>query len=181
MYDAVSSAAMIEANKNTHGIAAIPSYHFDKAKVIVSFGADFLINWINPIGFARDYANGRNPEGDMSKHYQFESVMSTTGSNADVRGAIKPSEHAGCSCNAWKCHRGHDGHRREHQRISVNDDNNVESKLKDAASKLVAAKGKGLVISDSNDPNVQAIVNGINEMLGNIGSTIDFSHCDEFA
>ncbi|NQV53403.1 MAG: TAT-variant-translocated molybdopterin oxidoreductase [Flavobacteriales bacterium] len=176
MYDAVSSAAMIEANKNTHGIAAIPSYHFEKAKVIVSFGADFLINWINPIGFARDYANGRNPEGGMSKHYQFETVMSTTGSNADIRGAIKPSEQGAAVAMLGNAIAGMMGNGGSITASLVNDDNQVESKLKDAASKLVAAKGSGLVISDSNDPNVQAIVNGINEMLGNIGSTIDFSN-----
>jgi len=175
MYDAVSSAAMIEANKRTHGIAAIPGYDFDKAKVIVSFGADFLVNWINPIGYARDYAKGRNPEGEMSKHYQFESVMSTTGSNADVRGAIKPSEMAAAVAMLGNAVVGMMGKEGVISASLVADDNNVEAKIKDAASKLVAARGKGLVISDSNDPNVQTIVNGINEMLGNIGSTIDFS------
>ena len=30
----------------------------------------------------------------MSKHFQFESMMSITGSNADDRGMIKPSEQA---------------------------------------------------------------------------------------
>src|SRR5690606_11441778 len=89
MYDAVSSSALIDASKATHGVAQIPAYHFDRAEVTVSFGADFLVNWKNPIGFARDYAKMRNPEGAMSRHYQFETAMPTTGSNADVRGAIK--------------------------------------------------------------------------------------------
>ncbi|MEQ9188244.1 MAG: TAT-variant-translocated molybdopterin oxidoreductase [Cryomorphaceae bacterium] len=176
MYDPVSSAAMIQANKNTHGIEAIPGYRFDKAKVIVSFGADFLVNWINPIGYARDYAKGRNPEGEMSKHYQFETVMSTTGSNADVRGAIRPSEHAAAVAILGNAVAGMLGKTGTINAALASDDNNVEGKLKDAAAKLVAAKGKGIVISDSNDPNVQAVVNGINELLENFGSTIDFGN-----
>ena len=41
-YDAVSSSAMLLANEACYGKKAIPSYHFDNAKVIVSLGADFL-------------------------------------------------------------------------------------------------------------------------------------------
>ncbi len=40
-YDAVSYSGMLQANEACYGKRAIPSYHFDKAKVIVSLGADF--------------------------------------------------------------------------------------------------------------------------------------------
>jgi MoCo/4Fe-4S cofactor protein with predicted Tat translocation signal len=49
VYDAVSYAGMRKANMQTFGAAVIPSYDFSKANVIVSFGADFLGNWISPI------------------------------------------------------------------------------------------------------------------------------------
>ena len=176
MHDAVSASGMLEANKRTHGLELIPGYHFDKAKVVVSFGADFLVNWINPIGFARDFSKNRIPGENMSKHYQFETIMSTTGSNADVRGAIKPSEMGAAVAMLGNAIAGMMG---SSDKISASlsaDDNNVEAKIKDAAAKLVAAKGQSLVICDSNDPNIQAVVNGINEMLGNYGSTIDFSN-----
>jgi molybdopterin-containing oxidoreductase family iron-sulfur binding subunit len=45
-----------------------------------------------------------------------------------------------------------------------------------AAEELVAARGKGIVVSGSNDPAIQTIVNGINNMLGNYGSTIDMAN-----
>jgi MoCo/4Fe-4S cofactor protein with predicted Tat translocation signal len=177
MYDAVSASGIITANGRTHGVAAVPNYKFDKAEVLVSFGADFLVNWLNPIGFSRDYAKLRNPEGTMSKHYQFETVLTTTGSNADVRGAIKPSEHGAAVAmlaNAVANSLGVAGYGGAQTLIA--DDNNVEGKIKDAAAKLVAARGKSLVISDANDPNIQALVNGINEMLGNYGQTLDLTH-----
>lgn len=49
-YDAVSHTGMLLANETTYGKRAIPSYRFDKAKVIVSIGADFLATWLLPRG-----------------------------------------------------------------------------------------------------------------------------------
>ncbi|MEX2596694.1 MAG: TAT-variant-translocated molybdopterin oxidoreductase [Salibacteraceae bacterium] len=173
MYDAVSSSAIRKANLATHGVEAIPAYHFDKAEVVVSIGADFLVNWINPIGFSRDYASLRKPDGTMSKHYQFESTMSVTGSNADVRGAIRPSEYGTAAVMLYNAVAGMVGQPILRMAALAEDDNNVESKIKDAASKLVAAKGKSLVVSDSNDVSVQSVINGINQTLSNYGSTVD--------
>lgn len=94
-YDAVSYAGMREANLANFGARILPSYDFAKAKTIVSVGADFLSTWLLPTEFAVQYGTRRNPEGEwMSKHFQFESILSVTGSNADVRGMIKPSEEA---------------------------------------------------------------------------------------
>ncbi len=91
-YDAISYAGMREANLLNFGARVIPNYDFSKAKTIVSVAADFLSTWLLPTEFAVQYGIGRNPEADwMSKHFQFESILSVTGSNADVRGMIKPS------------------------------------------------------------------------------------------
>src|ERR1700744_2187153 len=95
-YDAVSYTGIIQANLNSFGKAVLPHYRFDNADVIVSFGADFLGTWISPEEFTRQYVSNRNDkslkEKKMSRHIQYETGMSLTGSNADVRIAIKPSE-----------------------------------------------------------------------------------------
>jgi molybdopterin-containing oxidoreductase family iron-sulfur binding subunit len=65
--------------------------------VIVSIGADFLGTWISPAEYARQYVQNRkvSPEKTtMSRHYQIESRLSLTGSNADKRAVVKPSEEA---------------------------------------------------------------------------------------
>ncbi|SVE22922.1 uncharacterized protein METZ01_LOCUS475776, partial [marine metagenome] len=81
--DAVSYSGILDANEATFDVRVLPSYSFDKAHVIVSFGADFLGNW-GSIDYATQYGIGRNPRsGTMSKHYQLESTLSLTGSNAD--------------------------------------------------------------------------------------------------
>ncbi len=52
IYDPVSSAAILRANELMYGVAMVPGYQFDKAKVIVGIQADFLGTWISPVQFA---------------------------------------------------------------------------------------------------------------------------------
>jgi len=95
-YDAHSNSAMLLANQNQFGTKGIPSYHFDKAEVIVNFNADFLGTWIAPVQFAHQWAKNRKIKdahhAHMSRMIAFESHMTLTGSNADSRVVIRPSE-----------------------------------------------------------------------------------------
>ena len=92
MIDSTPYDGILDANKDSFGVRLTPDYHFDKANVIVSFGADFLANWMAN-DYAKDYVNGRKPKsGKMSKHFQIETNLSLTGANADNRIQIKPSE-----------------------------------------------------------------------------------------
>src|SRR5688572_25719735 len=95
VYDQNSSYGILKANEESFGAAILPSYDFSNAAVIVSIAADFLGSWgasiENTIGYAKTREVGENKK-DMSRHYQFESIMSMTGANADYRTQIKPSE-----------------------------------------------------------------------------------------
>ena len=75
-YDAVSYTGIIQANQNSFGKAVLPHYNFDKADVIVSFGADFLGTWISPVEFTNQWVQNRNNKSlqnkKMSRHIQFE-------------------------------------------------------------------------------------------------------------
>ncbi len=175
-YDPVSSAALLAANSMCFGVRGVPNYKFGEADVIVSFGADFLGTWISPLEYARDYAAKRkikSVEGaSMSRHYQVESHMSLTGSNADNRILVKPSEQGAAICAL-------------HNEVAaltgaaaiggpaLND--KAKTALKKVARELVDHKGKSLVVSGSNNLMEQVIVNKINDLLGNINATIDFS------
>src|SRR5207253_265475 len=76
--------------------AVLPRYRFDRADLIVGFGCDFLGSWLSNAEYTRQYASKRNEESieskKMSRHVHFESGMSLTGSNADVRIPIKVSQ-----------------------------------------------------------------------------------------
>ncbi|HSZ24656.1 MAG TPA: TAT-variant-translocated molybdopterin oxidoreductase, partial [Cytophagaceae bacterium] len=96
-YDASSAYGILKANQTSFGKFVLPSYDFSKANIIVSFGADFLGTWISPIEYAGQYAATRKlgkSKKSMSRHYQFESNLSLTGSNADYRTPIRPSQEA---------------------------------------------------------------------------------------
>ncbi len=168
-YDADSYSGLLLANEANYGKRAIPSYNFDKAKVIVSLGADFLGTWLSPVEFARQYAQGRkinekNPE--MSKHYQFESLLSVTGGNADKRYVHRPSE-SGAVALALLAELG--------SSVSAPAiDAPLKAGIQKAAKDLLANKGSALVVSGSNNPNVQIIVNAINEAIGANGTTISW-------
>jgi MoCo/4Fe-4S cofactor protein with predicted Tat translocation signal len=169
-YDADSYSGLLLAGEAAYGKRAIPSFRFDNAKVIVSLGADFLGTWLTPVGFARQYAKGRkinekNPE--MSKHYQFESLLSLTGSNADERYTHRPSE-TGAVALALLAELGGSV-----TAPALND--KLKAGVKKAAKELLANKGSGLVVSGSNNANVQLVVAAINEAIGAGGTTMDWA------
>jgi Fe-S-cluster-containing dehydrogenase component/anaerobic selenocysteine-containing dehydrogenase len=170
-YDPVSSAALLIANEQTFGQKAIPSYHFDQATTIVSFGADFLGTWISPVEFARDYSTNRKirdtNNARMSRHYQVESNMSLTGSNADHRILVKPSEQGAAIIALYNAVTGASGGPKLNDR--------AVGAIKKVAAELLANKGKSLVVSGSNNVMEQVIVNKINSVLGNVGTTLDFN------
>ena len=172
-YDAVSYSGIREANKESFGKRIIPDYDFSKAKVIVSVACDFLNSWVLPTQFTGQYLMRRNPDGDwMSRHFQFESNMSQTGSNADIRGLIKPSQQGTALAYLHKAVTG--------QGVSGVDTSGLSEKaikkLDMAAAELKAAKGESLVVCGSNRKSVQVIVNSINSHLGNYASTINLNN-----
>ncbi|MBK9639350.1 MAG: TAT-variant-translocated molybdopterin oxidoreductase [Bacteroidetes bacterium] len=171
VYDAVSYYGMLKGNELSFGKSVIPSYSIDKAEVIVSFNADFLQNWLSPIEFARQYGETRklrNGKRTLSKHHQFESMLSLSGANADQRHKIKPSQQSAVVASLYNKVAALTGG------TSVNATSTpLDKSLDGIAKELVAAKGKSVVMSGSNDPNEQVMVNAINFILGNYGSTIN--------
>ena len=175
-YDAVSFSGLLLANEACYGKRAIPSYQFDAAKVIVSLGADFLANWLSPVEFASQYAKGRRIQGEkptLSQHIQFESTMSMTGSNADDRFVHRPSEE-GLVALALLAKLGGSV-----TAPSIKDEK-LNKGIELAASALKANAGAGLVISGSNDVNVQIVVNAINEAIGANGKTINWGFTSNY-
>jgi MoCo/4Fe-4S cofactor protein with predicted Tat translocation signal len=169
-YDAVSSYGIAEANNRSFGSFMIPSYDFSKAKTIVSLGADFLGTWISPIEFTKQYSKTRkinDHHREMSRHYQFEANLSLTGSNADYRTAIKPSDEGAVIASIYNGIAAKAGPQ------SVAAMSSDAAHLNQAINELWAHKGASLVVSGSNDPSIQTLVNGINSMLGNYGTTIN--------
>ena len=163
-YDPISYAAIRRANELNYGKSMIASYDFSKAKTIVSVGADFLSTWLMPTEFASQYGETRNPDGAwMSKHFQFETVMSVTGSNADYRAMTKPSEEEAVL---------------NYILSKLNGTSSALPKALKATAELAvkSLKNSGkesLVVCGTNNTGLQQLVNEINNKLGANGTTID--------
>lgn len=171
-YDPVSYSAIREANEACFGAAIIPDYNFQNARLVVSINADFLGTWLAPVHFIPKYVSRRKLDDgkkDMLKHVHFESGLSLTGSNADDRIKIKPSEERMLLTDLYN-------------RIAENTGaEKITGKpfridLGGLAASLLKAKGQSIVVSGTNDIDIQILVNAINFNLGNYGDCIDFSN-----
>ena len=168
-YDPVPVSGILTANSESFGSEIIPDYHFDKANIIVSFNADFLGTWLSPVEYTKKYSSGRDLTTGrrMSRHYQLEAHMSVTGANADIRIPMKPSQESAALADLYHELLRLSGSTAESGKSGIDE-------LSSVASDLWANKGLGIVVSGSNRKENQLIVNAINEMLGNHGSTITF-------
>lgn len=175
-FEAVSNSAIIQATQQSFGKAVMPGYRFDKAKVIVSFGADFLGSWISPVEYSKQWVINRkiNPERpEMSRHIQFETNLSVTGACADVRFPIKPSAEGVLLVSLYNQIAKLAG------AAALSGLPNMELPLNSVeitAKELWNAKGNSIVVSGSNSLEHQLLVNGINSLLGNIGTTVDLDN-----
>ena len=157
-YDAISEDAALTAFEARYGERALPDYDFEKADIIVSFGADFLSDWQGG-GFDSGYSRGRVPKnGKMSKHIQFESNMSLTGANADTRVPLTPSMQMIALANLYAKLNG----------TSAGGElpENVARALDTAVVEIRKNRNGAVVVSGIDDVNAQAVVLAINEMLG---------------
>jgi len=174
-YDAVSYTGIIQANQNSFGKAVLPKYNFDKADLIVSINADFLGTWISGEEYTSQYTANRNYKSlenkKMSRHIQFESGMSLTGTNADTRIPIKLSEEGPVLIALYNAITG-----AALPGATLGNNTTADKVVKLAAKELLQAKGKALVVCGSNDVSTQILVNAINAAISSYGTTIDLDN-----
>ncbi|QQR81313.1 MAG: 4Fe-4S dicluster domain-containing protein [Deltaproteobacteria bacterium] len=176
-YDAISSSALIEANRQSFGVEGVPHYHLEKAHVVVGINCDFLGTWISPMEFAWAYGERRNLRNDQNKvflkHVQFETALSLTGSNADHRIPITPADESAIVLDLLKS-----VSKLASQSIDITVPHHgvARDEIESLARDLWKNRGHSLVISGSQELETQMAVNAINSLLGNIGETIDLDN-----
>ena len=157
VYDAISESTAADAYQALYGRRGLANYDFSKAKVIVSFGADFLGDWQGG-GFDAAYAKGRVPRnGKMSRHIQFESNMTLSGANADKRIPIKPSQQKRALARLYAKLTG--------EYVSVTLPPSIESAVDAAAKELLNAGSGAVVLTGVQDVNSQSLILQINTFL----------------
>ena len=157
VYDAISESVAADAYQAKYGRRGLANYDFSKAKTIVSFGADFLGDWQGG-GFDSAYAKARVPKnGAMSRHIQFESNMSLSGANADLRIPLKPSQQKLALARFYGKLSG--------TSVNVTLPAAIEAAV-DAAAKEVSKAGvNAVVLTGIQDLNAQGLVLEINTLI----------------
>jgi molybdopterin-containing oxidoreductase family iron-sulfur binding subunit len=172
IYDPISISGLLDANKESFGKRVIPNYKFEKAQVIVGINADFLGTWLSPVEYTKQYVQNRKVSEDkktMSRHIQIESGISLTGSNADERVIINPSEEQNLIANLYNYIANSLGK----NEISASKCAIDVSKL---GEELLKNKNKSLVVCGTNNKKSQLLVNSINQLLENYGKTISLNN-----
>ena len=156
VYDAISEDAALNAFNAAYGERALADYNFEKADLIVSFGADFLGDWQGG-GYDSGYAKGRVPKnGKMSKHVQLESNMSLTGANADKRYPMTPAQQKIALAKLYgKLNNSNVG----------GGTSDVDAAVESVAAQIKKAGSKAVVVSGLNDVHAQTVVLAINKLL----------------
>lgn len=174
VYDPISYSAILEAHAHTHESRILPWYRLDKAKVLVSFDADFLGTWLSPVEFTKAWSTTRkiskqNP--GLSWHIQLESRYSISGASADQRVPLRPSQYFSAILQLAEV-LTKKLNRKEKLPAPTSRPLN-EPLLEKMANRLISAKGRSLILCGVNDLATQIAVNFLNHILDNYGSTVD--------
>src|SRR4051812_15999503 len=162
--DFEADSAVVEANRRSYGVAW-PRLSFQDAKLIVSFGADFLDNWGMMVPQQLDFADARAKIEGAPRFVYIGPRRSLTGLNADQWIACRPgSELAIANALAGK------GSVADAARAS----GVAEATLTRLQQELASAK-PALVLSGDRGPDALAVaqaVVAINQANGAVGTTI---------
>jgi MoCo/4Fe-4S cofactor protein with predicted Tat translocation signal len=151
-------------------------YVIDASDVILALDADFLCAGPAALKHARAFASRRRIEGEataLNRLYAVESTPTNTGTKADHRLALKPSE-----VEAFA--------RAVAARLGVAGAGDGVAPAGAAAwldavvSDLEANRGRSLVVAgDAQSAAVHALVHAINDTLANVGSTLVYTQTAE--
>ncbi|MGE5101049.1 MAG: molybdopterin-dependent oxidoreductase, partial [Deltaproteobacteria bacterium] len=162
--DFEADAAAMEANRRTYGVAW-PALSFKDAKLIVSFGADFLDGWGASVPQQLDFADARAKLDGAPRFVYIGARRSLTGLNADQWIACKPgSELSIANALAGKG---------SIQQAAT--DAGVDQSVLQALANELGASKPALVLSGVNGENaldVALVVAAINQASGAVGVTI---------
>ncbi|MGB9094618.1 MAG: molybdopterin-dependent oxidoreductase [Gallionella sp.] len=188
VYEAIGPAVVRAANMKSYGME-MPRFNIGKARVVLSFGADFLGAWVSPVNFSQQYAQFRKGADGHKRGVliQVESKMTITGANADRWLVVRPGTEGILALgiiNALGAHgvsipgdiaaavKGYDKDR-------VSKDTGVSAEQIDKIAAILKERTPSLVLAGSaaegyaHGSQNAAAINLLNHVLGNVGKTVE--------
>lgn len=146
-----------------------PVYNFANADVILSLDCDFLFAESGHLRYSRDFIQRHRPistQGTMNRLYVVEGSSTLTGSNADHRLAVRPSQ-VEAFARAVAARLGVAGAAAPEGEVPGQD------WLEPLAADLQRAGGNALVVAGERQPPVvHALALAMNQALGSLGNTV---------
>ena len=162
--DTEADVAAIAANRQSYGVAW-PRLDFSAARLVVSFGADFLDNWGAVVPQQLDWADARAKVEGAPRAIYVGARRSLTGLNADEWIPAKPGSELAI-VNALRGNGSLDAAATA-SGVPVAQLQRLQQELQSAKPSLVVAGGNTAVATD-----LALAVNALNQSLGNVGTTI---------
>jgi anaerobic selenocysteine-containing dehydrogenase len=183
VYEAIGPAVLRAANKKSYGVE-MPRFNINKAKVVLSFGADFLGAWVSPVHFSQQYAQFRKGvNGQRGVLVQIESKMTLTGANADRWLVVRPGTEGILALgiiNALGTAKGDIAAAvKDYDKARVSKDTGVSAEQIDKIVALLKERTPSLVLAGSaaegyaHGSQNAAAINLLNQVLGNVGKTVE--------
>ena len=187
IWDTTGLSSLAESYQEAFGRKEIPRYQINKARVMVSINCDFLGTFLSPVEHSKKFSSTRQPTKNMSQLTVFESLLSLTGTNADERYRIQPRENLPVLLTlideVLKIKRAYPSLQKKLSRLrSSYPTLEHEKVIRKVAQKLVQNQGQSIVwvggihSKTEDEKSLLVLSHFLNNVLGNIGKTIDFTH-----
>ncbi len=164
-----------EGAKIAFGDYAETLYSFDKAEVVLSLDADFLLTMPASVRYARDFSSMRKAAKGgktMNRLYALESSPTVTGAVADHRMALTPSQ---IEAAAWAIAAAVGVPGASAQASSPAVEELGKKWIPALVADLKAHNGRSLVVAgDEQSAAVHALAHAMNAALGNVGATVRY-------
>ena len=189
VWNPLSPHDLSQAQELCYGKGLVPRFALDRARLILSIDCDFLGSWLYPTEFNRLYSRARQAGQDMNRLIVFESLLSLTGTNADQRFRIKPSQQLdlalsiahslieqGFSKGPWPSHLKKPA-KAPWQKFSLSQKN-----WEHLIAELWQHRGQSLVLTGGPQTktkqaqSLQVAVTWLNHLLENDGKTVDYAN-----
>ncbi len=187
-FDPVSDENSHRGIEMVHGAPLLPQHHFDKADIVLSLDADFLLGERDAIVAARGFAKRRrvsNERDDMSRLYVVESLLTLTGAMADHRQVLQ-SRQIPAFTAALLLELKRQGVALSSelvaslQKYAVHPFNSRW--LQVVAKELRRHRGRSLIVVGRRQPPLLHALGALmNQALGNVGQTVSYSSLNDAA